>query len=380
MNVLHVNDQREWGGGEQQTAYLAEGLVALGHRVTLAARPDGALYAALSDSKDLTCCPVTLGGEWDLRSAWRLSRIVLNSEIDIIHAHTGHAHTLACLARRLAGRGRVIVSRRVAFPPRGNVLSRFKYRCPDRYIAISGCVEQSLRAFGVPEDKVVVVHSGIDMQRFPAQPLSRAEFGVPEDVPLVGAVGALVEAKDHATLLSAMRRVVDTEPLVRLVIAGEGPLRAQLEAQILQLGLKDNVLLLGHRQDIPQLLASLDVFAMSSVSEGLGTSVLDALASGLPVVATAAGGIPEMIRNNETGILIPTGDPDAMAEGLLRVLRDRALGREMAERGKSLVAEKFTVQSMVRGTAEVYKAILDKWRRNAKVNPAVRASGKDPGR
>ena len=359
MNVLHINDQREWGGGEQQTAYLAEGLAARGHRIYLAARPDGALHTKLHPSNNLTCLPLALGGEWDIRSAWRLSRLMISENIDIIHAHTGHAHTLACLARRMAGRARVIVSRRVAFPPRQNPLSRFKYRCPDCYIAISDCVAQALMAFGVPESKVTVVHSGIDMQRFTEEPLSRREIGVPEGVPLLGAVGSLVEAKDHATLIAAMRIVVDTEPLIRLVIAGEGPLRTEIELQILHLGLEDNVILLGHRTDIPQLLAALDVFVMSSVSEGLGTSVLDALACGLPVVATQAGGIPEMIHNGETGILVPTGNPEALAEGLLRLLRDGTAARAMAQRGKALVAEKFTVEAMVRGTVDVYEKVLD---------------------
>ncbi len=95
MNVLHINDQREWGGGEQQTAYLAEGLAARGHRIYLAARPDGALHARLHPSHDLTCVPLALRGVWDMRSAWRLSRLVISENIDIIHAHTGHAHTLA---------------------------------------------------------------------------------------------------------------------------------------------------------------------------------------------------------------------------------------------------------------------------------------------
>ena len=358
MNVLHINDQREWGGGEQQTAYLVQVLSAPGQRVYLAAHPDSALLARIHPSPHLTCVPLALRGEWDIPSAWGLSRLIVSENIDIIHAHTGHAHTLACLARRMAGRGRVIVSRRVAFPPRKNPISRLKYRCPDRYIAISDCVAQALLAFGVSKSKIAVVHSGIDMQRFTEEPLPRAEFGVPEGVPLLGAVGSLVEAKDHATLISAMRILVDTDPLIHLVIAGEGPLRADLEAQILRLGLEDNIQLLGHRTDIPQLLSALDVFVMSSVSEGLGTSVLDALASSLPVVVTQAGGIPEMIHNEETGLLVPTGNAEALAEGILRLLRDGTAAQQMAERGKALLTEKFTVETMVRGTVDVYNEVL----------------------
>lgn len=358
MNVLHINDQRGWGGGEQQTAYLTQGLIAHGHRVYLAVPPASPLYDSLQSSHDLTCFTVPLRGEWDLASAWRLSRVVLRNDIDIIHAHTGHAHTLACLSRQIAGRGRVIVSRRVAFPPRGNPFSRIKYRWPDRYIAISNCVSQALKGFGVPEEKLGVVYSGIDTQRFEEAPLPRAYLAVPDGVPLLGAIGSLVEAKDHATLLSAMRIVAETEPLVYLAIAGEGPLRSEIEEQIVRYGLHENVKLFGHREDIPRLLASLDVFIMSSVSEGLGTSVLDALATGLPIVATAAGGIPEMIHDGDTGILVPTRDPQALADGILRMLRNGEAARKMAERGKEMVALKFSVDSMVQGTIKNYERLL----------------------
>jgi glycosyltransferase involved in cell wall biosynthesis len=159
-----------------------------------------------------------------------------------------------------------------------------------------------------------------------------------------------------------MPRVLSVLPKLRLVIAGEGELRPNLERQIDELGLRQSVTLLGYRKDVPQLLRALDVFVMSSKEEGLGTSVLDAMACNLPVVATAGGGIPEMVHDGQTGLLVPIQDPEALAQALIRIVQDKPLAQQLAKQGHALVHERFAVKTMVEGNLNVYRRLLDNGR------------------
>lgn len=358
MRTLHIDDQCGWRGGEQQAAYLIRGLAERGHTVVLAGRADAAFLKADHGPSILERVVAPFWGECDVWTVWLLARTVKRHGIDIIHAHTSHAHTLACLARAFAGRGRVVVSRRVDFPPKRHWFNRWKYASPDQIVAISNRIAGVLRAFGVPENKVSVVHSCIDPARFDVAPLSRADLGVPDNALLLGNVAALVGHKDHATLVAAMPAVLRELPNLRLLIAGEGPLRQRIEGQIAGLGLGDAVTLLGYRKDVPRLLRSVDAFVLSSKSEGLGTSILDAMACELPVVATAAGGIPEVVQHGKTGFLVPPRDPEALASAIVRVFREPAYARGVARAGKALVCGQFAVKTMVEGNLRVYERLV----------------------
>ena len=358
MRILHLDEQRGWRGGEQQASYLIRGLVQRGHDVYIAGRP-GAPFLTRDHGAPLSgivACP--FANEGDLLTAWRLARYVRQNHIDILHAHTGHTHTMACLARTLARRGRVIVSRRVDFAPASNPFNRLKYAWPDRMVAISDRIAQVLRDSGLPEQRITVVHSAIDPARLDAPPLSKADLGVPEDALVIGNVAALVDHKDQTTLLHAMACVVHELPRAHLLIAGEGPLRPALTALRDTLGLNDRVHFLGYRNDVPGILRALDVFVMSSKEEGLGTSVLDAMACGIPVAATAGGGIPEMVRDGQTGLLVPVGDAPALAKAILRLANDRAFAATLTRDAHALVLENFTVDRMVEGNLAVYESAL----------------------
>lgn len=358
MNILHIDEQTGWRGGEQQASYLIRGLAERGHRCLVAGKPDSEFLTRDHGAKDLVRIPVPCRGELDLITAYRLSRAVREHKVDILHAHSSHAVVYAVLAKKFAGCGKVVVSRRVDFPPNKNVFSRWKYAQPDRIVAISDCIARVLREFGISEHKLRTVHSGIDLKRFNVAPLSRSEIEIPEGVPLAGNVAALVGHKDHATLLSAVPAILREVPEFRLVIAGEGPLRPQLEAQIAQLGIAHAVKLLGQRNDVPRLLRALDIFIMSSSEEGLGTSVLDAIACGVPVVATDAGGIPEMVRDGETGLLVSAKNSNALADAVLRAINAAQLRASLAGAALALVNDSFTADSMVSGNLAVYEELL----------------------
>jgi glycosyltransferase involved in cell wall biosynthesis len=358
MHTLHIDNQNGWRGGEQQAYYLIEGLRARGHRVTIAGRPGAPFLNKTSKIDGVESISLPLRNEFDFISAWRIARYVRNHHIDIIHAHTSHAHTHAVLAQRMARRSRVVVSRRVDFEPRHDWLTKIKYGAPDHIVAISDKIAHVLLDYGVAKERLSVVHSGIDPRRMDAEPISREVLGIEDADLLIGNVAALVGHKDHHTLIDAMPHVLRALPHAKLVIAGEGPLRKAIERQIADLSLSDAVHLLGYRDDVPQLLQCLDVFAMSSSEEGLGTTVLDAMAAGVPVVATAGGGIPEMVHDGETGLLSPVNNPKLLAENLVRMWGESMLRVRCVDSARELVNTEFSVERMVEGNLAVYRELI----------------------
>jgi len=361
MKTLHVDGERTWRGGEQQALYLATGLKARGHEAVVACQPASPM-AERARAAGLDVVEVSMRGEADFRAVLALRRIIRRGKFDIVHMHTSHAHALGCSAAALARRGRTIVSRRVDFPVAGNLISGLKYRHGvDRFIAISEAVKAVLVAGGVAPAKVAVVHSGIDLARFEGVTAGslREEFAIPPDAVVLVNVAALVDHKGQRYLLAAMPRVLAAEPKARLFIVGEGELRGALEAQASELGITGAVTFTGFRPDVAQWLALCDVFVMSSHLEGLCTSVLDALALRRPVVATRAGGLPEIVRHEATGLLVPPREPEPLADAIVRLVRDRELGRGLGEGGRRLVENEFSAESMIEGTLRVYREVMD---------------------
>jgi glycosyltransferase involved in cell wall biosynthesis len=355
--TLHLDTARTWRGGQQQTLLTVLGLRARGHRAVLVAHPAGELHQRASEGPDLV--PLAPRNEVDLAAAWKLARIVRQWQPDLVHAHDPHAVAMAGLALSFAAptpRPCLVASRRVDFHLQANSFSRWKYRQVDGFIAASGAIRQVLVHDGMPPDRIVIVHDGIDVDRvmrMPKQDL-HAEYWLPHGAPVVVAVGALVGHKGHRHLVDAMAIVRHGLPDARLVIFGEGELRAPLEKQIRHLGLDKHVLLPGFREDVLSLVKSADLFVTSSVTEGLGSAVLDAMAMGLAVVGTRAGGIPEVVVEGETGLLVPPADADALAEAILSVLTDRARRDALGRAGQARVRERFDVEHLVEGTLSAY--------------------------
>ena len=359
-NTLHIDSERTWRGGEQQVLYLTTGLARRGHGATVACQP-GSPLAERAREAGLRVAEVRMRGEADFVAVLALRKLIRRGGFDIVHMHTSHAHSLGCAAAALARRGRSIVSRRVDFGVARNVLSMLKYHHGvDRFIAISEAIRQVLIAGGVDGERIAVVHSGIDLGRFEGvEPEGlREELGLAADAPVIGNVAAMADHKGQRYLVAAMPRVLEAEPQARLFIVGDGELRGPLESQVRELGLRDAVTFTGFRTDVPQWLAFFDVFVMSSHLEGLCTSVLDALALRRPVVASAAGGLPEIIIHERTGLLVPPKEPAPLADAIVRVLRDRELGRRLAEAGRRRVEEHFSAESMVEGTIAVYDGVM----------------------
>ncbi len=360
MFSLHIDTARTWRGGQNQVLLTVLGLRALGHRAMLVAHPDGQLLQRAKEGLDLL--PLTPRLEMDLNAAWRLSRVVRQLKPDILHAHDPHAVAMAGLALSMStalAKPPLVASRRVDFHLRGTSLSRWKYRQVDCFICASTAIRSMLIADGVPEMRAVVIHEGVDIDHIDAAPPANLheDLFLPHLAPIVGNVAALVPHKGQRHLIEAALRVLPQVPDARFVIAGEGELRATLEHQIREHRLEKHVLLAGFRPDVLSVHKAFDIFVMSSLTEGLGTSLIDAMACGKPIVATTAGGIPEVVTDGETGILVPPRDPARMAEAIAALLKDEPLRRRLGEAGRRRAVTHFSAERMVKETLRLYRRV-----------------------
>jgi glycosyltransferase involved in cell wall biosynthesis len=363
MYSLHIDTARTWRGGQNQVLLTVNGLREIGQRAALVAHPDGELRKRAAEGLELI--PLAPKSEMDLTAAWRLNRVIKRLKPDVIHAHDAHGVAMAGLALSLGagtakdGEPPLVVSRRVDFHLRGNSFSRWKHRQVDCFIAASEAIRQMLVADGVPAERTVTVHEGIDVEHVVSQPLVDVHqaFFLPHGAPIVGNIAALVPHKGQRHLIEAAHIVVQKLPDVRFVILGEGELREALERVIKEYRLEKHVLLPGFRADVLGCLKSFDLFVMSSVTEGLGTSLLDAMACARPIVATKAGGIPEVVEEGVTGLLVPPRDHAAMAEAIISLIADTPRLHAMGAAGFARVNEKFTVERMIAGTAAVYERV-----------------------
>ena len=375
MFSLHIDTARTWRGGQNQVLLTVDGLRAIGQRAALVAHPYGELRRRAAEGLELI--PVAPRTEMDLSAGWRLSRVLKRLTPDVVHAHDPHAIAMASLALSLGGSAAaapLVASRRVDFHLKGNSFSRWKHRQVDCFIAASEAIRRMLVADGVPADRTVTVHEGIDVDRVAATPPVNVHeaFWLPHHAPVVGNVAALVPHKGQRYLIDAARLVVQEIADARFVILGEGELREQLEHQVREHHLEKHVLLPGFRTDVIGCIKGFDLFAMSSVTEGLGTSLLDAMACARAIVATSAGGIPEIVADGETGVLVPPRDAAAMADAIVRLLRDDAARQRLGEAGLARVGERFTVERMVAGTAAVYARLAGTPHAAGTASPAAR--------
>jgi len=348
IRLLHVDSGREWRGGQNQVRLLTRELARdAGVQQRLFTR-GGSELAGRAGAHGVAIADTAWGMALDPRALWRLYRELARDKPDIVHAHEGNALQLAFWARRLAGGGprapALVATRRVDF----HLHARSVWRRVDHLIAVSAAVQRVLVQDGVPPRDITVVHDGIDpaeVGRAAHRPSDiRGRLGLAPRTPLAVNVAALVPHKDHRTLIHAAHAARARRPDLHWVVAGDGELRRRLAAEIARLGLADRVHLLGYVPDADALIREADVFVMSSREEGLGSVVLHAIALGIPVVSTRAGGLPEIVPEQA---LAPVGDAAALAQKVIAALdRPRALP----------FPPQFTAAAMSRGVLDVYRS------------------------
>ena len=339
------------------------GLRERGHRTVLVAHPDGELAARASEGHDLI--RLAPRAEVDLHAGWKLARIIRDLKPDIVHVHDPHAVALGSLALSFLTSGKcaaLVASRRVAFHLKSNAFSRWKYHQVDRFVAASNAIRDMLVGDGIEAERIVTVYEGIDLHRVQAEPAANihAEFWLPMHAPVVGAVAALTQEKGHKYFVDAAALVVREVPDARFVILGEGDVRPALERQIKELHLDKHVVLPGFRADVLSFIKSFDVFVMSSLFEGLGTSLLDAMALSRPTVASDTGGIPEVVEHGETGLLVHPRDARELAAAIVTLLNDPERRTRMGRAGLERVKRLFSADTMIERTLEVYRGLEPK--------------------
>ena len=361
MFSVHVDTARGWRGGQNQVLVTVLGMRARGHRTALVAHPDGELRRRAREGLELI--PLAPRNEMDLSAGWRLSRVIRRLGPQVVHAHDPHAVAMAGLALSLAApvpRPVLVASRRVDFHIRKNAFSRWKYRQVDAFLCASEAIRGMLLGDGVSPDRAVTIHEGIDIERVTGAPdlNLHAEFWLPTHAPIVGNIAALVPHKGHRYLIDAAPLVLRDVPDARFIIAGQGELESALRKRIHGHHLEKHVILAGFRADVISWLKSFDLFVLSSVTEGLGTSLLDAMAAARAVVATKAGGIPEIVEHEHTGLLVPPRDAEALAHATVRLLRDEPRRAQMGSNGLSRVRERFSADRMVDQTLALYDRLV----------------------
>lgn len=378
LSVLHFTVASERGGAEEHMARLVRGLDPRQFTPLVVCRPSLAsqLEGELGEGTELI--PYPLRSVRDFRAAPGLARLFRHRRVDIVHSHLFCSSLLASPAARLAGASVVIETPHVSEGWRHGwkahfSLDRLAARAVDAFIAVSEANARYLiHQKGLPPEKVHVICNGVEPTRFAGGDGTRLrkELGIPVSDPVVVSIARLEPQKGHRVLLEAIARLRREIPAVRLILAGEGSLRNALDQQALALGLQECVRFVGWRSPVTEWLAMADVVALSSFYEGLPLVALEALAARRAVVATAVDGTPEVIRDGQTGLTVPPGDPEAFACAMGRLLRDRSFSERLARAGHELIESRFSIGKQVRQTEQLYRQM---WKRSRRRRTEVMA-------
>ncbi len=358
MKILHVEAGRHLYGGALQVLYLLRGLAARGHTNVLACPRNCDLARAAAAVAEVH--ELALHGDADVLMIGRLWRLIRATQPDLVHIHSRRgADVFGGMAARWAGVP-VVLTRRVDNPePLWQVA--VKYQLFKRVIAISDGIAEVLRAEGLPLETLRMVRSAVAA---PAalQPLDRAvlraRLGVSADALVLGVIAQLIPRKGHRFLLAALPSIRAAHPNVQVRFFGQGALATELQQQIDRAGWRDCVQLMGFRDDLIALLPALDVVVHPVLMEGLGVSLLQAASAGVPIVASCVGGIPEAVRDGDTGLLVPPGDVAALSTAINALLANNELRQRLGANGRIRMQQEFGIDAMVEGNLAVYQEVL----------------------
>jgi len=360
VRLLLVVDSLETGGAERQVVDLAVTLRRKDYEITVACSVAGEFSDVLGDA-GIPVHPLLrrlVKRRLSAAYAWRLRRLLRRERFDLVHAHIYASTAAAAIATLGTGVPLVITEHTEASWQswRARWISRWVYRRVEHIISVSTPIERRLiKRDGAHSDLITVIPNAVVSASEPRPDASPTEL---RERPLVGVVARLQPEKGVANFLEAAARVSPLFPEAHFVIAGGGPLRQELVDLAEDLGLKSRVHFLGFRSDASALIESMDVLVIPSLTEGSPLVTLEAMAAGVPVVASAVGGIPDQIRHDKEGLLVPPGDTEALGEALLDLLRDPDRARRLGEAGRNRAASQFNHETMVHRIEDVYHTVL----------------------
>jgi glycosyltransferase involved in cell wall biosynthesis len=330
-----------------------------GHTLELAC-PTGARLGDRAEDIGFSVHRIPMRGGRNLNSILKLAQILRSGHFDIINTHSGHDSLLGGMAGRLARTPLIVRTRHLALAVTS--LATYKW-LPHKVVAVSDWVRRYLVSAGVPEDMTVTVHTGIISTSQIENSTLRSELGLTANDILIGTVAIMRLEKGHRELIDAAIPVLEARPNTHLVFAGDGPLYDQVLSYCLEKGVNGRVHLLGLRNDVANVLAGCNFFALATWQEALGTSFIEAMAAGLATIGTAVDGVPEVIADNVTGILVPPRDQEALTRALFTLADDAALCRRMGQAGLAVTRTRFSVATMASEMEAFYLRSLAERRR-----------------
>lgn len=350
IRILETESSWGWGGQESRTVRLINALDSSRFEVLVATPKEAELFARQGEIR-ARFFPVAMKKSYSLGAIWNLYKIIKREKVDIVSTHSGKDAWLGVIAAKLAG-VKAVRTRHLQTP----ITSPRSYNLHDKVVAVSEFVREDLQARGVEESRLETIHDGISLAKF--QPCRtgklRRELGVGEETILLGIVAVLRIAKGHKLLLEALSKIEN--PNLKLLIIGDGPQRENIALEIARLGLSERVVMLGHREDVAEIMPELDIFVLPSQMEALGTAILEASACGVAVVGSRVGGIPECVREN--GVTFQSGEVDSLVKALKELIDDPKRRVRMGLLGREMVEREFSVEAMTQKTEALYEALV----------------------
>ena len=363
MRILHTESSMGMGGQEYRVLLEAQGMEMRGHVVVLAA-PQGSQLAILAQERGLQIKTTTSGNRGWMTLIPAYLGMMKQWGIDVVNTHGSLDSWTASIAGRISSRRPIIIrTRHKSTPVSRSIRHRLLYgRLPHVVTTTGEAVRQELiRRNGLSPSRVVSIPTGVDLERFHPQPPDaslRKSLGIGSQGPLVGAVTFLRPEKGMEVLIEAVRLLKKALPAVECLIIGDGAEKPALSARIRELGLERCVHMVGFREDIPALLALLDVVVIPSFEEGIPQALTQALAMERPVVASAVGGVPEVVQDGVTGLLVPPRNPAILSEKIAFLLHHPSSGARMGQMGRQVIQERYSMESMLTRTEHMYRRLL----------------------
>jgi glycosyltransferase involved in cell wall biosynthesis len=358
MRVLHIEAGRHLYGGAAQVRYLVDGLASAGIDNVLLCARDGELA---DEPPAAPVIPLAMHGDLDVGLVPRVARAIRQVHPDVVHVHSRRgADLFGGLAATLTATPAVLTRRVESAEPQW--FASRKYRAYAAVVVLSRAIEAELAAAGVPAARVVRIPSVVDTERFRPDAQSRdrvlAEFRLPADALVVAVVAQLIERKGHRHLLDALPDLVSAEPRLRVLCFGRGPLEPALARDLAARGLAGHVTLAGFRRDLPELMPGFDVLVHPAEREGLGLALIEAAAAGVPVVAFAAGGVPDVVEDGVTGALVPVADVAALKVAVARLLASPGERARLGTAARARAEQSFGIESLVAAHLSLYDRVL----------------------
>lgn len=362
--IIHIDTEMSWRGGQRQATYLYEGLLDKGFETIFFTKHNSAISKYLKN-KNIQVQELSFASELDILSAYKLAKFAKKGNYNILVCHNAHSVTTALLAKIFYSKLKIVVVRRVIFAIKSGFISKYKYqnKLINRFVAISNAIKIVLEKSNINKQKVDLIYDGIDLKRFDIIKNCNLEKEInPNNYLIVGTTSALDKAKDFPTFLEAVKIILQTRKDVLFVIVGDGAERDNIQKEAENRNISQYIHFAGFQEHIGEYLKMFDVFTLFSKSEGLGTSILDAMSVGLPIVATNVGGIPEVVEHNYNGFLVNKSDPKELASAILELLNNeekrKIYGQNSLQKVK-IFDIKETIENYIKLFDELYDELLN---------------------